>query len=156
MTRAQWIGLFLIVTFAGSGAVIYMKTRGLRNNNPGNIEKGDNWRGMASEQTDSRFITFVKPEYGIRAMARIIKNYKKKYNVNTIYKIIERWAPPIENDTENYAAFVAKQVGVSAHDPISIETYLPSIIAAMIEMENGQQPYAPALIAQGIQLERSA
>ena len=47
--------------------------RGIRNNNPGNIEhNGTNWQGMDNPPHDGRFIRFVTPQYGIRAMARVL------------------------------------------------------------------------------------
>ena len=90
---------------SGDGAKSTRKeTRGIRNNNPGNIEKSKNnkWQGMAESQPDKRFITFTSPEWGIRAIARILINYKDKYDLDTVKKIISRWAPPSENNTGAY------------------------------------------------------
>jgi len=37
--------------------------RGIRNHNPGNIEKGDPWQGLAADQSgDPRFAVFAAPE----------------------------------------------------------------------------------------------
>ena len=45
--------------------------RGIRNHNPGNIDKGADWEGLADDQSsDSRFCVFKDPVWGIRAMAR--------------------------------------------------------------------------------------
>ena len=45
---------------AGTGGAIYIQTRGLRNNNPGNIRHSTSqWLGMSSDQTgDSEFVQF--------------------------------------------------------------------------------------------------
>lgn len=129
--------------------------RGLRNNNPGNIERsGVTWQGMANDQSsDSRFIVFASPEYGIRAMARVLKNYVAQ-GYNTVQEIINRWAPPIENDTGAYVRAVAANVGVDPNTPIDA-SHMPGIIAAIIQHENGMQPYSAEVIARGIQLEQT-
>ena len=66
--------------------------RGERNNNPGNIRHGAKWQGLASTQTDKDFCQFISPEYGIRAIYKLIQTYQKKYGLNTIKTIIYRYA----------------------------------------------------------------
>ncbi len=65
-----------------------MTARGIRNNNPGNIRKGDNWQGLAAEQTDEAFCVFRSAEYGIRALVKVLLNYEKKYGLNTVRKLL--------------------------------------------------------------------
>src|SRR5574337_876096 len=80
-------------------------SRGIRNNNPGNIRKSSEpWRGLAAakDQKDPAFFTFETPEWGIRAMAVILRTYQTKYGLRTIRAIIGRWAPSAENDTDAY------------------------------------------------------
>lgn len=128
-------------------------TRGIRNNNPGNIRHGDKWQGMAVEQPDKSFITFVSPEYGIRALAKILITYEIK-GVNTVLRIISRWAPPNENDTPRYIDFVAGRLGVDMNDVIDVDSYavmLP-LVTAIIEFENGQQPYTLNTLKEGLRL----
>jgi len=112
--------------------------RGLRNNNPGNIEKGDNWEGMTGN--DGRFIQFKKMEWGVRAFATILKNYKLKYNIDTLEGAISRWAPPVENDTERYINLVSKWSGIPRSDKIDLADpqTAQKLIKAMTRMENGQ------------------
>lgn len=87
-------------------------TRGLRNHNPLNIEKGEPWQGLAPQQTDPRFCQFIADIYGYRAALIIIRNYmRKRPPVDTVRKIIHRWAPPTENNTTAYLDYVCK-VGV--------------------------------------------
>lgn len=130
--------------------------RGIRNNNPGNIRRnGISWLGLAPEQTDAAFYQFTDPVYGVRAMARILKNYRDIYSIRTIAGLVTRWAPPTENNTAAYIAQVAKAAGkdpdavIAAHEWAEI---LPAVVAAMIHHENGIQPYQPSLIDQGIAL----
>ncbi|MDX2059915.1 MAG: hypothetical protein SFV24_19050 [Gemmatimonadales bacterium] len=134
-----------------------MTARGIRNNNPGNIERTSvKWKGMAADQSgDPRFIIFSKPEWGIRAIARILLGDWRE-GQDTIASLIEEWAPPHENDTQAYVRAVGKAAGVDPYRPCNIPALLPKIIPAIIRHENGVQPYSAALIQLGIDLERSA
>lgn len=137
-------------------AQVFTGPRGIRNNNPGNIVRsGVTWRGMSPDQSrDTRFVVFDAPEWGIRAMARVLKNYMAQ-GYDTIQEVINRWAPPIENDTGAYVRAVANKLGVDPNAPINT-SYIPALIEAIIQHENGQQPYPPDLIARGVDLERTA
>ncbi len=133
--------------------------RGIRNHNPGNIERtGTPWRGMAHDQSgDERFIVFEKVEYGIRAMARILRVYQKKHGCRTVRDIINRWAPPVENNTQSYINHVAEVCGVDQDQPISLydDRVVARLIKAIIHHENGDQPYDNATIHRGILMEES-
>ncbi|NCO47143.1 MAG: structural protein P5, partial [Vibrio sp.] len=123
-------------------------TRGIRNNNPANIEDNDTpWRGRMGN--DGRFIIFDSPVNGIRALARILNTYKAKHGLNTIEGIINRFAPPVENDTNSYIAHAEKVVGVPRNMPLSPDKY-PSLIKVIIKHENGVQPYSDEVINAGI------
>lgn len=150
-----------LIVFGIVGGLMYMGAqkvaRGVRNNNPLNIEHNqrNKWEGASAVQTDSRFVQFVSPVWGIRAAAKTFKTYGKR-GVNTLAGIISTWAPPekngvIENDTEAYIASIETQTGFNRHDYIGVERY-PALIAAMIKHENGSQPYDMQLIYEGVSL----
>jgi hypothetical protein len=132
-------------------------TRGLRNNNPGNIDRNSiKWQGMAADQSgDPRFIVFTSPQYGIRAIARILMGDWRE-GKNTIAALIHEWAPPVENDTDAYVRAVGKACGVDPYRPCDIPSLLPRMIPAIIQHENGSQPYPQDVIQLGIDLEHSA
>lgn len=132
-----------------------MTTRGIRNNNPGNIDRTrDHWKGMSVDQSgDDRFVVFDYPVWGIRALARIL--VKDMEEGDTLRKMINEWAPPVENNTSAYVDAVAKHVGVDP-DTVVGRSYLPKIIEAIIQHENGVQPYSSEIIAKGIELERAS
>jgi len=69
--------------------------RGIRNNNPGNIEWGERWQGLDElrPDRDPRFAQFISPEDGIRALAKTLQTYQKKHGISTIEGIISRLAP---------------------------------------------------------------
>lgn len=117
--------------------------RGIRNNNPGNIEWGDPWQGLRAEKTDARFAQFQTPAFGIRALARTLITYQDKHGIRTVSAAINRWAPPSENDTGAYVHQVQKAVGgehVDMHD----YQYLRPMVEAIIRHENGRGPVANA------------
>lgn len=94
--------------------------RGIRNNNPGNIEKGATWLGLAADQTDTRFARFIEMKYGVRAAAKVFRNYQKLYSLRSVTQLVSRWAPAVENDTGSYIAAVAKRVGVDPLTPLDL------------------------------------
>lgn len=141
------------------GAPATRAPRGIRNNNPGNIEKGEPWRGLAADQSaDSRFAVFVSPVWGIRALARILMVYRTRDGleglggpgVDTIREVITRWAPPHENNTEAYIKAVANEMRKPDRVALTMADY-PALIKAIIKHENGVQPYPDSLILEGIE-----
>ena len=138
------------------------ETRGIRNCNPGNIERtATRWQGMSEDQSnDSRFIVFDHVKWGIRAIARILITYQDARRaddgsrIDSIQEIIERWAPPHENPTDEYAAHVASMINLGANDYVDIYDYntMYSVITALIQFENGCQPYEKSTIDQGLRL----
>lgn len=82
-------------------------TRGIRNNNPGNIRRSKSrWKGLSKNQTDSLFCVFDSMNYGLRAMMVLIAGYIKR-GYDTPRKIINRYAPSFENNTDDYLRFVS-------------------------------------------------
>ena len=84
-----------------------MTVRGIRNMNPGNIRLGESWLGLRTKQTDPDFCQFTSMVYGCRALLKLLRTYVEKRGCTTIRKVIERWAPPSENDTSSYVLSVA-------------------------------------------------
>lgn len=137
------------MTLLGAGM---MKPRGIRNNNPGNIRHSSTrWQGMRDNQTDKEFVQFTSPEYGIRALYRVLLTYQTKYGLSTIAEIITRWAPPSENDTEAYIKSVSSEMNINPHVRLNFFDYL-SLLAAIIKHENGVQPYSNQQIIKGVSL----
>lgn len=118
--------------------------RGVRNNNPLNIEDGDfaqSQPGYAG--SDGRFAKFAAPEHGVAAADALLNTYQTKHGLNTVAGIVGRWAPSSDgNDTKAYAAHVASQLGIGPNDPVPPEMR-QQLIAAMAQHENGR-PLAAA------------
>lgn len=150
----KWLYIIVAWLLLGSGGyAAYSMTRGLRNNNPGNIRRSpEQWVGLASDQTDKEFFRFISPEYGIRAMVKLLNNYYNLYGLRTVRQIISRWAPPIENDTDSYVYFVADKLNVDPDEPLALSYHMPALVQAITQKENGIQPYSINTIRQGIAL----
>lgn len=116
------------------------KSRGYRNNNPGNIRiNGDKFQGEVIPSQDKEFKQFENMAYGYRAIFKILRNYQINYKLNTIRQMISRWAPKKENDTANYISVVSERSGIPADDPIRTDNreMMIRIVAAMSRVENG-------------------
>lgn len=118
--------------------------RGIRNNNPFNIRKGNTWLGERPNQKDPAFEEFESIEYGIRAGLKLMRNHISGFNgsrpkCQTLYKLIYRWAPPVENDTEAYLKTVCKLTGYSPFQLLRQEDgkTLRAIGWAMVQVECG-------------------
>ena len=114
-------------------------TRGYKNCNPGNIEIGkDVFQGEIRPSQDKRFKQFQNMAYGYRAMFVTLDTYRKR-GLDTIEKIINSWAPTVENHTQKYIESVEKWSGVPRLKKLtehSGEEYI-KIVAAMSRVENG-------------------
>jgi hypothetical protein len=128
-------------------------TRGERNNNPGNVRHvhGVTWEGQSQSQMDDAFVQFDDPVYGIRAIVRIMRSYQKE-GLSTIQGIINRWAPPNENNSQAYVAAVCSYCGVTQYDPVDFNTLMPMLVKAIIQHENGEMVYSDDQISKGISL----
>lgn len=130
--------------------------RGIRNHNPGNIKrKGAQWIGLADEQDDPTFLQFVDPRFGVRAMARIMQTYYNVHGLRCVEDIIRRWAPTSENDTDAYVDAVCNAMSVPKRKRLDVlhdKQLLGKLLRAIIHHENGEQPYADNVIADGIEL----
>lgn len=117
--------------------------RGMRNNNPGNMDKGPKWAGLAAVQSDSRFCTFISMAYGVRALIDQLVIYETIHGLKTVASKINRWAPPVENATSAYQLAVASFVG-HIFDPVK---YPSQILDEPISVRN---PWVAAAMARGI------
>ena len=114
--------------------------RGINNCNPLNIKKNSTrWEGLRPEQTDKRFFQFVSMEYGYRAAFITLSNYRKLHGLVTLRGWINRWAPTVENPTDNYLGYVSRKSRVGEDEDlcdITKERFC-AIVAAMSRFENG-------------------
>ena len=115
-------------------------SRGLRNNNPGNIRLGSfRYKGEKAKSSDAAFRQFESMEWGYRAMFVLLHTYAVKHACHTLREIINRYAPPTENSTEAYIRCVANATHLSPDEPISTTdgATMTAIVAAISAVENG-------------------
>jgi len=131
--------------------------RGVRNNNPGNIDysPANKWNGQLGLEegvAKPRFARFDTPENGIRALGKLLQTYQRVYGLNTVGKIISRWAPSNENDTAAYVRSVERSTGTKPGAKISLvdPVVLKGFVIAIIAHENGGNPYSDAVISEGV------
>nr|WP_218166743.1 structural protein P5 [Pseudomonas sp. G1002] len=139
--------------------------RGVRNNNPGNIDYNPRnaWQGQLGLEVgvpSPRFARFDTPENGIRALGRLLINYRGKDGmpgvggpgIDTVRETITRWAPGNENNTEAYIAAVARRMGVSANDVIDVRkpATLGVMVSSIIAHECAGFAYPEAVLAEGL------
>ncbi|EPH7550437.1 transglycosylase [Escherichia coli] len=125
------------------------KNRNYRNNNLGNLVFA-NQEGAALEapnaKGEQRFARFNTPEEGIRALANQVSSY---YNgtsaaagyqkLQTVSSIISKWAPPNENNTNQYIDNVSKYLGVSPNEKIDVSNpeVMTQLVRAIATKEGG-------------------
>lgn len=141
-------------------------TRGVRNNNPGNIDfnSRNDWVGQLGLEegvTKPRFARFDLAENGIRALGKLILNYRGKdgmpgvgkTGIDTVKEVITRWAPGNENNTEAYINAVAQKLGVSPTQPLDLKTMavLLPLTKAIIAHENAGFEYPAYILQAGVQ-----
>lgn len=140
-----------------------MQPRGIRNNNPGNL----NFAGQAGASKEGgengRFAVFSSMRDGVAALYRQLQLYIKRGS-NTIEAIVNKYAPA--GDNNNVAAYIqqlVKETGKKAGDALSggdTETVF-KLIRGIINHENGtgkdgQGYVADQDILSGIQVGATA
>lgn len=89
-------------------------TRGLRNNNPLNIRKGSNWKGLSKVQSDKKFCQFDDIVYGVRAALVVLRTYHYKHRLYSLIDVISRFAPSSDgNNVSNYCYLISKYFNIS-------------------------------------------
>lgn len=115
------------------------KPRGIRNNNPLNIRKGEKWIGIDPHKSDRSFAVFYAMVYGWRAAFVILYNYIYIYRIKNIEGVIHRWAPMFENDTDAYIRAVLDYSGIKSDETLNFynKDQMIRLGWAMAMVENG-------------------
>jgi hypothetical protein len=109
--------------------------RGMRNNNPGNIEYGKFAIAHGATGSDGRFAIFPTMEAGQAAQQALLRGYMSS-GADTVSKAINKWAPSSENNTSAYVDAVAKKMGVGPHQKLN-ESNIKGLSDAINGHENG-------------------
>lgn len=130
---------------------VLLPPRGVRNNNPLNIRRGsDRWQGLRTRQSDPLFWQFSSMPWGLRAAFLVLRSYVSLHGLNTLEQIVWRWAPPRENDTHAYLAYVVSSTGWPARSKVPPmrpgEHFWPRLVAAMAKEECGKRVFECRMI----------
>lgn len=133
---------------AGSTASNPHDPRGIRNNNPGNL----NYAGQAGATKEAgpngRFAVFRSAEEGLRALGNQLRLYSNR-GINSVRAIISKFAPASENNTQAYINSVSSRLGVGSDASLNLNDprVLQSLMGSIIKVENGKNPYSAEMIA---------
>jgi hypothetical protein len=109
---------------------------GMRYNNPGNLRPGGKEAHYSSMNA------------GITAAMNNVLAYSHIHGLNTVSGIINRWAPPSENNTGAYVNFVAGRLGVGPYQTITVtdpQTMYELLMAIFYYENGGKTPAASAV-----------
>jgi hypothetical protein len=141
-----------------SRAALRNETRGIRNLNPANLEltpfsKEQGADGLEDTPRDGgrrRFATFPDAQTGLDAAAVLLRRYAKS-GIDSVQTILSKFAPPKDNpNLPSYIASVSKRMNVSAdaHLNLSDPAQLAAIERAIVQFENGKNPYSPEMYSR--------
>ncbi|WP_394648157.1 hypothetical protein [uncultured Sphingomonas sp.] len=128
--------------------------RGVRNNNPGNLEASS----FAQSQpgyvgSDGRFAIFDTPANGVGAQQALLDRAYFGKGINTIAGIVAKYAPAADgNDVQSYAAYLSKRTGIPVDKPITTKTGQQLVASAMRSFESRYSDAEDAtvrVVAQG-------
>ena len=132
--------------------------RGIRNNNPGNLNYAGQDGATKEAGENGRFAVFSSMQEGVGALYRQLQLYFKR-GVNTIEAIVNKYAPA--GDNNNVAAYIQQLVGATGKgsgDKLSGEDTdtVFKLMRGIINHENGKGYLSDTDIMGGIQLGSGA
>ncbi|HDL7800444.1 TPA: lytic transglycosylase domain-containing protein [Yersinia enterocolitica] len=117
----------------------YSLPRGLRNNNPGNLNFAGQRGATLEDGPNARFARFPSMVEGIAALDRQVMLYLKR-DKNTIDKIIDVYAPSSDgNNTSAYKSYLSRYTGLGLNEKINSSNIytIQKLIQGIINHENG-------------------
>lgn len=110
-------------------------SRAQRNLNPGNLRplaRNQKWVGQIGIDIfpGGPFVKFQTAGLGFRALIILLRNYYRKHNLNTIEKIISRYAPIEENDVNGYIRAVERNTGFARNASLNVVS--PNIMLSLV------------------------
>lgn len=136
--------------FVEDGSIVEMPPlsvpRGIRNNNPGNIEFARQPGATLETSTPDRkrFAQFRTPEEGLAALSKQLQLYGSR-GIDTLNTIMKQYAPAFENNTAAYVKRLSSEIGVGANDHLDTTNpdTLQRLMGGIIRFENANQnPYS--------------
>lgn len=114
-------------------------SRGIRNNNPGNLNFAGQKGATLESGPNARFASFPTMLEGISALDRQVMLYLKR-GKNTIDQIIDIYAPSSDgNNTSSYKRYLSQYTGLGVKEKIDGSNFdvMKKLIQGIINHENG-------------------
>lgn len=128
--------------------------RGIRNNNPGNL----NYAGQAGATLESgeggRFAVFESMQHGVAALYKQLQLYFKR-GINTLSSIVKTYAPASDNNNvDAYISALTKATGKGANEVLDSgdTATIARLMKGIVDHENGKGYISSSDIMGGIQL----
>lgn len=128
--------------------------RGIRNNNPGNLNFAGQSGATKEGGEGGRFAVFESMEHGVAALYRQLQLYFKR-GVNTLSSIVKTYAPASDgNNVDAYVSALSKATGKGANETIDAgdTTTIARLMKGIVDHENGKGYISSSDIMGGIQL----
>lgn len=128
--------------------------RGIRNNNPGNL----NYAGQAGATMEGgeggRFAVFESMQHGVAALYKQLQLYFKR-GINTLSSIVKTYAPASDNNNvDAYVSALTKATGKGANEVLDSgdTATIARLMKGIVDHENGKGYISSSDIMGGIQL----
>lgn len=132
--------------------------RGVRNNNPGNLNYVGQDGATLESGSNARFAKFSSMEAGVAALAKQLQRYASR-GINSIRSIVNKYAPAGDgNNTVAYMQALARSVGVGVDTQLNLAdtSQLTALIKGITSHENGAGYVSDDQIRAGVRLGAGA
>lgn len=128
--------------------------RGIRNNNPGNLNFANQSGATKEGGEGGRFAVFESMQHGIAALYKQLQIYFKK-GINTLSSIVKTYAPASDNNNvDAYISALTKATGKGANEVLDSgdTATMARLMKGIVDHENGKGYISSSDIMGGIQL----
>lgn len=128
-------------------------TRAERNNNPGNLNYAGQTGAVLEDGSNARFAKFGSTAEGVSALAKQLQRYGDR-GLDTISKIINKYAPSSENNTQAYIDALSKRLGVSGDQKLDLNdsSTLTGLIKGIARHEAGSEYLSDSDLMTGLSM----
>lgn len=128
-------------------------TRAERNNNPGNLNFAGQAGAVLEDGSNARFAKFGSTAEGVSALAKQLQRYGER-GLDTVSKIINKYAPSSENDTNSYIETLSKRLGVSGDQKLDLNdsSTLTGLIKGIARHEAGRDYLGDSDLMTGLSM----
>lgn len=128
-------------------------TRAERNNNPGNLNYAGQTGAVLEDGSNARFAKFGSTAEGVSALAKQLQRYGER-GLDTVSKIINKYAPSSENNTQAYIDALSKRLGVSGDQKLDLNdsSTLTGLIKGIARHEAGSDYLSDSDLMTGLSM----